>query len=227
MKSLAPPVGILAVHDFRARAIVEECLWLGLDVPHEIAVLGFDDDPTVCEFCQPSLSSISHSSWRIGYEAAALLDRLMSGHARASEDILIPPGGIITRRSTDTIAVDDPHVTMALRYMHDHAGERFDIAKMMTRMPVSRRRLETQFRRLLRCSPYEYLCRLRVEQVKKKLVQQPKIKLRGIATSSGFANPTRMALVFRRVTGLTPTAFRQRATRGIASALPSEVAESS
>ena len=99
-------VGVMAVHDYRARVLVDACLRLGLDAPHDVAVIGTDNDPTICEFCQPTLSSISRSAWKVGYEAAALLDRLMAGNPAPEHDILIPPDGLVARLSTDTIAVD-------------------------------------------------------------------------------------------------------------------------
>ena len=48
LRRLKPPVGLLAVHDYRARIVVDECARLGLNVPHAVAILGVDNDPTVC-----------------------------------------------------------------------------------------------------------------------------------------------------------------------------------
>ena len=59
LQSLKHPMGLLAAHDYRARVVMDECLQLGLRVPHDVAILGIDNDPTVCEFCRPTLSSVS------------------------------------------------------------------------------------------------------------------------------------------------------------------------
>ena len=83
LETLKPPMGILAVHDYRARVLIDECVRAGLKVPHDVAVLGIDNDLTACEFCQPTLSSVSRATWKIGYEAARLLHRLMNGEAAA------------------------------------------------------------------------------------------------------------------------------------------------
>ena len=154
LKSLRPPVGIFAVHDYRARVIADECIRLGLDVPHDVAVLGVGNDLTACEFCQPMLSSVSRSPWQVGYEAAKLLDRLMSGDTIVQHDIFIPPDGVVTRRSTDTITVDDPHVSAAVHFMRDHLNDAFGIEQVMKHVPISRRRLHEQFQRLLNRTPY-------------------------------------------------------------------------
>ena len=166
LKKLVLPVGVLAVHDYRARVLVDECVRLGLDVPHNVAVLGVGNDLTACEFCQPSLSSVSPAPRQVGYEAAALLDRLMAGQPAPQRDLLIPPDGVVSRRSTDTMAVDDPNVSAAVHYMQDHLGEVFGIERVMKQVAVSRRRLHDQFQRLLNYTPYGYLCHLRVQRAK-------------------------------------------------------------
>jgi len=82
LKTLQLPVGILAVHDYRARVLADQCMLLGLRVPHDVAILGVDNDLTACEFSNLSLSSVSTSAWQIGIEAAKLLDGLMDGRPR-------------------------------------------------------------------------------------------------------------------------------------------------
>jgi LacI family transcriptional regulator len=77
LKHLRPPVGLLAVQDYRARAVIEECDRLGLRIPHDVAVIGMENDPTLCEFCRPTLSSVSRNAWQMGMESAAMLDRLL------------------------------------------------------------------------------------------------------------------------------------------------------
>ena len=212
LRTLRPPVGVLAVHDYRARTVIDECLRLGLHVPHDVAILGIDNDLIACEFSQPTLSSVSRNTWKIGYEAATLLGRLMAGQASPQGDILIPPDDIISRQSTDTLAVDDPHVRIAIRFMIDHLGETFGIEQVMKQISISRRRLEKQFQRLVQCSPHEYLCRLRVERVKQLLAEEGPIKMQTIAIASGFSSPSRMRLVFRRIVGMTPQEYRRTLT---------------
>ena len=209
LQTLALPVGILAVHDYRARVLIDECVRLGRKVPHDVAVLGIDNDLTACEFCQPTLSSVSRATWRIGYEAARLLHQLMSGRSAPADDVLIPPEGVVSRRSTDTIAVTDLHVSAAVHFMRDHLGEVFGIARVMEQVAVSRRTLHEQFRRLLGCPPYDYLCRLRVERAKQLLASPQRVKMRQIALACGFSSAARMRLVFRRVAGSTPLQYHR------------------
>jgi LacI family transcriptional regulator len=210
LQSLRPPVGLLAVQDYRARAVVDECLRLGLHVPRDVAVLGVDNDPTVCEFCRPALSSVSRNAWRVGYEAAALLDRLMQGQAPPPHDILIPPDGIVARQSTDMVAIEDPHVAAAVHFIRDHVAQPFNVGRVMQHVPVSRRQLELRFRRVFQCTPYDYLCRCRVERAKDLLAGPQRAKLTSVAAACGFSSVERMRLVFRRVAGTSPLEYRRR-----------------
>src|SRR6202042_2398690 len=79
LESLPKPVGILAANDSRAHHILEACRAFGLRVPEEVAVIGVNNDELLCQLSNPALTSIEHGTKRMGYEAAALLERLMSG----------------------------------------------------------------------------------------------------------------------------------------------------
>ena len=215
LRTLKPPVGIMAVHDYRARIVLEECLRLGLRVPHDVAIIGVDNDTTVCEHCRPALSSVSRSARRHGYEAAAMLDRLMAGETPEALDVAVPPDGVAARRSTDVIAVDDPHVSAVVHYMHDHLGEIEQITDALAHAPISRRLLEKRFQESLGCTPYHYLCRLRVEQAKRLLASDERPKLHSVALQCGFSSPDRMRLIFLRLTGKAPSAYcRAKRTGG-------------
>jgi LacI family transcriptional regulator len=208
LKNLRPPVGLLAIHDYRARIVIDQCLDLGLRVPHDVAVIGVDNDTTVCEFGTPTLSSVSRNAWQSGYEAARLLDHLMRGQT-LPEDVLMPPDGIVARQSTDTVAVEDPRVAAALHFMHDHLGEAFSISEVVEASSISRRQLEQRFKRTLSCTLHDYICRARIDRARQLLVQPSRIKIRAVAAASGFRSIDRLRLVFQRVTGMTPLRYRQ------------------
>ena len=203
-------IGLLAMNDHLARVIVDECQRLGLDVPHDVAVIGSDNDTIVCEFCQPTLSSVSRSAWRVGYQAAALLDRLMAGKKPPSDDILIPPDGVIARQSTDVVALDDEHVADAIRFMHDHLDQAFGVDRLSRHVGISRRQLELRFRRCLDLSPHDYLCRLRIESVKGLLEQPEHLKLQKVAVDCGFSSVKHLCQVFQHRIGMTPLEYHRQ-----------------
>ena len=210
LQRLERPIGLLAMNDHLARVIVNECEQLGIEVPYEVAVIGSDNDTIVCEFCQPTLSSVSRNAWRVGYEAAALLDRLMAGKSPPSHDILIPPDGVISRQSTDTVNVDDPNVAAAVRYMRDHLGDVFGVNRLSRHIAVSRRQLELRFRRALGRSPHDYLCRLRVESARTLLERPEHTKLQHIAAACGLSSVKHLRQVFQRQIGMTPLEYHRQ-----------------
>ncbi len=95
IRTLKPPVGVLAVDDMRAVMVADACERLGLRVPDDVAIVGVNNDPVVCEFSSPPISSIARNGRRVGYEVAALLDRLMAGKRPPEDDVLIPPEGVV------------------------------------------------------------------------------------------------------------------------------------
>jgi LacI family transcriptional regulator len=210
LRSLKPPVGIFAVHDFRARILLEDCIRLGLNVPHDVALIGADNDPTICENCQPTLSSVARNAQRIGYEAAALLDQLMAGKKPRQTELVFPPEGVVHRRSTDTIAVDDPHVSAAVHFMHDHLAEVSGIEYILAQVPISRRFLEQRFQEIFGCTPYHYLTQLRIEKAKQLLEGGERLKMRSLAKICGFTNSDHLRLVFYRATGMRPIEYRRK-----------------
>ncbi len=130
-------------------------------MPEDVAVVGVDNDPLVCDFCDPPLTSVSRNDYQVGYEAARLLDQLMEGVAPPDKPTRIPPAGVVPRRSTDTICVEDPYVAEAIRYMREHVNEQFGVDEVLNQLPLSRRSLEYRFRACLGRSPYDYLNQIR------------------------------------------------------------------
>ena len=143
IESLEKPLGLMAVNDARARHVLEACRAIGLRVPEDVAVLGVDNDELMCELTAPPLSSIEHGAGSLGYQAAALLDRLMAGKKARRLQTLVEPEGVVTRRSTDILAIADPEVAAAIAFIHRHSCEPIRVADVVDavqyRAPRSRR----------------------------------------------------------------------------------------
>ncbi len=216
LEGLPKPVAILADHDVAAHDLADACQQLGLRVPEQVALLGVDNDELQCQLAFPPLSSVAIPAERIGYEAARLLDRMLSGEKVACEPLYLPPIRVVTRQSTSTLAVDDPVVAAALRHIREHAAGPLSVKTIAAELAVRRRALEAKFRKWLGCSVLEEIHRARIEQVK-QLVSDTDLKLSQIARRTGFSTPQRLAVVFRKLTGRTPSAYRresQLAERG-------------
>ena len=208
LKSLKPPVGILAAHDYRARAVLVAAERVGLRVPEDVAVVGVNNDAVTCEFCKPSLSSVAVDAVEVGRRAAQLLDRLMRGRPAPAQPVLVSPAGLIERASTRTVAVDDPRVGAAAQYLFDNAHQRIGVEDAAAHAGVSRRLLEMRFREMLDCTPHEHLTRRRIELVKAALEDPKRPKLIEVAHRSGFADTRRLKAVFTQHVGRTPRQYR-------------------
>ena len=214
LKSLAQPVAILADHDAAAHDLADMCEVLGLRVPEEIAILGVDDDELECQLAFPPLSSIALPAERIGFEAAKLLDRLMSGKAAPAEPICLPPVRVVARHSTSLSAVEDPVVLAALEYIRDHLTEPIHVKTMADSLVVRRRHLEQKFRTILRRSVLAEIYRARVEKAQELLIRGD-LQMSQVARQSGFSNAQRMATVFRRLSGMAPREYRRLTQPGV------------
>jgi LacI family transcriptional regulator len=209
LKRLPKPVAILADHDVAAHDLAEMCQLLGLRVPDEVAILGVDNDELECQLAFPPLSSIAIPAEKIGFEAAKLLDRLLSGRTVTTQPILLPPTQVVTRHSTSMFAVDEPIVTAAMHYIRNHVSEPLRVSMIAERLAVRRRTLEQKFRELLGRSVLDEVHSVRIEKVKMLLMDR-ELSIAEVAKQSGFCSPQRMATLFRKMTGLAPGEFRRQ-----------------
>ncbi len=162
----------MACYDFKAQQVLAVCRELQIAVPEEIAVLGVDNDQLICEFANPPLSSVIPDTHRTGLEAACLLDRMMNSGKVDIERLLTEPLGIQIRQSTDILATKDREAAMAMQYIRQHASHNIRIADVLRHVPLSRRVLESRFKKAFGRTPYEEIQRLRINRVC-TLLRQP------------------------------------------------------
>ena len=205
---LPKPLGLFAATDRYARLVIECCSDLKLAVPDDVAVLGVNNDPIECELTNLPVSSIQLDARRQGREAAALLHELLRGGEAPVNVRRTAPDKVVTRRSTDVLAVPDESVACALRYLRSHLTESISIDAVARHAGVARRSLEVRFRRHLGRSPYEELLRLRVNRAREELRIRER-RISEVAERCGFGEARLLDLHFRRATGMTPTAYRR------------------
>ncbi|MFP4070160.1 MAG: substrate-binding domain-containing protein [Opitutales bacterium] len=205
---LPKPCAIYTKSDYDSAWICNLCFDAGLRVPDEVAILGADDNPLICESGAVPLSSVRHDLRRIGYEGAAMLDRLMRGQPLAERLKLIAPRGIAIRKSTDALAVTDPLIRNVLAYLKSNYRRSIGTAEIAERFQVSRRQLEIRFREQMRGSIREYLIQLRLNEAKRMLSysQEP---VETIAALTGFCHAPHFSSTFKKHVGLTPTQYRK------------------
>ncbi|MFT3787371.1 MAG: DNA-binding transcriptional regulator [Tepidisphaeraceae bacterium] len=205
--SLPKPVGVMAVNDLMGQRLLEACQRLGIHVPEQVAVVGCDNDEMVCQVASPPLSSVIINDHQRGYEAAALLDRLMQGERQSGMNILVEPGGVVTRASTDIMAIEDELVVQALRFIRDHACDGIGVTDVVLRVPISRGMLERRFRKVVGRTINNELVRVRINRAI-ELLSQTDLELKVVAHKAGFGNQSYMTSVFQERVGRTPGSYR-------------------
>lgn len=204
---LPKPVGVMTSTDLMGQQFLEACLRAGIRVPEEVAVIGADNDEPICQVSYPPLSSVVIDDHRRGYEAAALLDRLMAGKPAPTKPILVEPSGIAFRASTDILAIDDSIVADAMRFIRQNACTGIDVTDVAAKVPVSRRVLERRFRKAFGRSIHQEITRMRLNHAV-ELLTRTDLQLKVIAGKSGFGTQSYMSTVFRTELNRTPKSFR-------------------
>ncbi len=205
---LPKPIGVIACSDTRGRQVLEACDAVGIKVPHEVSVIGVDDDDVVCELSNPRLSSVVPNVETTGYEAARLLDRLFGGEPCPDEPLLIPPIAIEGRTSSDMTALSDPALAAAVQFIRNRVGEGINVEDVLAKVEISRSTLERQFYEHLGCTPHEFILRCRIERAKQLLLDTD-YPLARIARMAGFRRVGHMITVFRERSGQTPAKYRR------------------
>ncbi len=212
LETLPKPIGMLCANDDRAASILETCHVLGCGVPEDVSVVGVDDDQYVCELQNPPLSSVRMASEQAGYEAAALLHRMILGAERMSgQRIVAHSTGVTARQSTNVLMVRNGDVRKALRFIRENAGRPIRVADIVKVTELSHRTLNDQFHSELGCSINKQLTGARIAYIS-RLLTETEMRIHEIATMVGYDDDRHFSRYFKRATGLTPQVYRRKHT---------------
>ncbi len=209
VRSLEKPVGLMACNDVRARHVLEACHAIGVRVPEDVALIGVDNDEMICDLTDPPLSSVEQGARRMGYQAAALLDRLMGGWKTSRVRFVVEPEGVVARRSTDILAIEDPDVATAVRFIRKHACERILVGDVVKQVGVSRSTLKNRFKAALGRSLHAEIQHVQLERAK-QLIADTDLPLKQVALQAGFQYIQYLTRLFRKCVGQTPAQFRRQ-----------------
>jgi len=209
LRSLPRPVAVMCCNDDRALQVVEACKLADLGVPDDVAVLGVDNDVLVCDLADPPISSIALNTEIAGHEAAKLLDHLMKGGPMTGQEIFVRPTHIVTRMSTDILAVTDPEVAAALQFIRRNSNRLIQVDDVIEATNVSRRVLEKRFKATLRRSVHQEIRRVRVNTIIPLLVGTD-MSITEIAVHCGFEGVQHISRYFRKETGISLRDYRKR-----------------
>jgi LacI family transcriptional regulator len=186
LRALPKPCAVLAPNDRRALQVSDACRTEGIPVPGEIALLGVDDERWFCEASVPTISSVRCLTRKAGWHIAEHLDRLMRGEKIPRTEFLVEPVSVVTRQSTDWMAVADEKVAIALKGIADsYADPDFSIARLARMTGIARRTLEIRFRNATGRTIHEELDRVRLSRIV-SLLKKGNVPRARLAALSGY-----------------------------------------
>jgi LacI family transcriptional regulator len=192
--------------------VVECCEEVGLTVPEDVAVLSGSDDDLLCEVCDVPISAVCQPTEQVGERAMDLLARWIEDGVRPRGAEWIAPSQIITRRSTDTLAVDDAALTRACRFLRENFAREIGVEDAAVAAGVSRRVLERRFAAGLGRSPGEFLRGERLRAARLWLTTTD-LPIREIGVACGFRSPEYFVQAFREEEGVTPSRYRRKGAK--------------
>ena len=213
LQGLPKPIAIMACDDERGQHITEACKHAKIQIPEEIAVLGVDNDIMTCNLSDPPLSSIDLDTEKGGYEAARLMDKMISKQIAQHYDIIVMPTQVITRQSTDIASANDKYIAKALKFIHQNIDNRINVIDVIKQVPLSRRALEKRFQETTGTGVYNYIYNLQIQKFAQRLLETDKTIFE-IAIESGFDNSKNISRQFKQVKGCTPIEYRKKHLTG-------------
>jgi LacI family transcriptional regulator len=209
LKSLPKPIGVMACNDERAFDLTMSCRTGRIDVPEEVSVIGMDNNEMICELSNPPISSLHRNSVRAGFSAAEQLDRMMAGEKPDKTKILIKPDFVVTRRSTDVLAVTDPEVMKAIRFIFENANKKINVNAVIKATNLSHTRLYERFKKSTGHSIREEITHVRINRIK-ELLRETNLTVSEIANKLGFVDSWTLYKNFQKSTGMTAMEYRRK-----------------
>jgi len=209
LKSVRKPAALFACHDLLGYHLARRCAEAGFLVPGEVAILGAENEEEAGLLARPPLSMVLIPAERVGFEAAALLDRLMRGGRPPAAPHLLQPPPVIERESTGRGSGADPAVTAACAFIARHAREGIGVEQVAAGVHAGRRTLERRFRAVMGRTLGEALRRTRALPIK-RLLAETRLTLEEIADRTGFHSAQHLSEFFRDLEGCSPGSFRRR-----------------
>ena len=145
LENAPKPLAVFAADDDLALEVIETCETTGMAVPEAVSVIGVDNSLTAVNAMRIPISSVDQNFETLGYRGAELLDRLMHGKPAPADPIRIPPAGLITRKSSDLLAVNHPGVARCLRYLWQNCHQPIVVDDLARVAAMSRSGLHQAF----------------------------------------------------------------------------------
>ncbi len=208
LKPAPKPLAVFAANDEQALEVLETCESAGVNVPEQVAIVGAENYLLSPDTMRTPVSSIDTNLETLGYSGAALLEDLMNGKRAPRKPIRVPANGIITRKSSDLLAVNHKGVANSLRFIWEHAHEPINVNNLVDAAVMSRRGRHKAVLENVGRTPGQELQRGRIERAK-RLLAEADYKLGMLAGLCGYRNANSFCVAFKQAVGTSPKQFRE------------------
>ena len=199
---------VFATNDFVARDVVSAASAVHRAIPHDLTVLGVDNNSAVCETSSPAISSIQLDFERAGFAAARMIGegagRASARHAPSP----ISPLLAVRRRSTGGSGRREKFVLEAVDIIRREACEGLTAKALAQRFRCSRTLFNLRFREATGHSVLEEIRHVRLEKAF-ALLAGTDTPIAAIADFSGFGSGVELRRVFRAHTGMSLRQWRK------------------
>jgi LacI family transcriptional regulator len=199
---------VFAANDALAEELCAMASSAGISIPDELAVIGVDDDPVICERTRPSLTSIRLDFEQGGYLCAELLDRSIHDPHFVQASFTYGPVLVTRRGSTRRLDQTDRRVAKAVEYIRRNACEGIRTDDVAAEMGVSRRMAEVLFRRQMNRSIHEEIVAVRLDRAK-LLLCNPRQDISAIAALCGWSSESVLRKTFKERFGVSMREWRE------------------
>ena len=206
---LPRPLGLFAVDDILAAEAIEAAHAIGWRVPEDLAVIGVGNHPAVCEYSRVPITSVEMPTEEQAYQAARMLDELMNGRPLVNRHVVQSPVGVITRRSSDYLAITHDQVRKAVDYIQHHAFDQdLSLPAVAQAANASLSNLYNLFRQELQSTPAAIIQRFRLEKAREHVLRTDE-KIGAISYLCGFSNIRTFQRCFFNAYGAYPSQLRE------------------
>ena len=209
LATVPKPIAIMACDDNQGSNLIEACHDTGIKIPSEVSVIGVDNDEALCSLGSTTLTSVQMDIERGGWEAAALVERLVADPKAPVADVVLKPIKIVERMSTAAFATDDQQILKAILFIHQNVLKKISVGDVMAEAALSRRLLERRFKIVTGKTLYEYITELKLKHFAEQL-QETDLQVMEIALSMGENDTKSISRRFKQIYGCTPGEWRER-----------------
>lgn len=209
LTTLPKPIGLFACDDNFALQVAETCKISGIRIPHEVSLLGVDNDELICNLSDPPISSIVLETEKGGYQAGRILDMFFKEERSEPFNIVIRPVRFELRQSTEKYDVSNKYILEVVNFIGNNFKSDISIDSLTELVPLSRRNLEVKFKEEMGTTIYQFILSCRVDYFAHLLLTTER-SLFDIALESGFNDYKNISRVFKKFKGSTPLEYKEK-----------------